>query len=130
MVFRERFGDAALTPEFCEWMMGYEEQFTKLIPTPIASDCYGGNHKKMKDFGLQTVQVEREAGPSLRREIKHSRGGDSAWQNWPDEPNVDRVAYGIPHRVDRLKCLGNAVVPQQFYPFFAAIAEIERSGAE
>jgi DNA (cytosine-5)-methyltransferase 1 len=31
------------------------------------------------------------------------------------------VAYGISDRVDRIKCLGNAVVPQQFYPFFAAI---------
>jgi len=29
-------------------------------------------------------------------------------------------------RVERLKCLGNAVVPAQFAPIFAAIAEIER----
>lgn len=45
---------------------------------------------------------------------------------WPTEPNVGRVANGVPSRVDRLKCLGNAVVPQQFYPVFQAIAEIER----
>ena len=45
---------------------------------------------------------------------------------WPAEPNVGRVAYGIPSRVDRLKCLGNAVVPQQFYPVFQAIADIEK----
>ena len=31
---------------------------------------------------------------------------------WTTEPNVGRVAYGIPQRVDRLKGLGNAVVPQ------------------
>ncbi|MEW7987104.1 MAG: DNA (cytosine-5-)-methyltransferase [Candidatus Thiodiazotropha endolucinida] len=31
---------------------------------------------------------------------------------WPAEPPVGRVAHGISRRVDRLKCLGNAVVPQ------------------
>lgn len=49
----------------------------------------------------------------------------SAWEDWPDEPRVDRVVDGLPNRMDRIKCLGNAVVPQQFYPFFAAIVAIE-----
>ena len=49
---------------------------------------------------------------------------DGGW--WPAEPDVGRVAHGVPSRVDRLKCLGNAVVPQQFYPIFQAIADIER----
>ena len=31
---------------------------------------------------------------------------------WAAEPNVGRVADGVPGRVDRLKSLGNAVVPQ------------------
>jgi DNA (cytosine-5)-methyltransferase 1 len=35
---------------------------------------------------------------------------DSSW--WAVEPDVGRVAHGIPARVDRLKGLGNAVVPQ------------------
>jgi len=43
-----------------------------------------------------------------------------AWQSprrtehwgWHSEPAVGRVANGIPRRVDRLKCLGNAIVPQ------------------
>jgi len=46
---------------------------------------------------------------------------------WQSEPNVGRVAYGVPSRVDRLKALGNAVVPQQAYPIFAAIARMEAS---
>jgi DNA (cytosine-5)-methyltransferase 1 len=31
---------------------------------------------------------------------------------WAVEPQVGRVANGVPCRVDRLRCLGNAVVPQ------------------
>jgi DNA (cytosine-5)-methyltransferase 1 len=31
---------------------------------------------------------------------------------WLHEPDVGRVADGIPRRVDRLRALGNAVVPQ------------------
>lgn len=48
---------------------------------------------------------------------------------WAAEPDVGRVAHGIPARVDRLKCLGNAVVPQQAYPIFKALME-EHNGKE
>ncbi len=75
--------------------------------------------------GNRELPAVEEAGGS-----RADHGGRAAeyvageW--WPAEPNVGRVAYGVPHRVDRLKCLGNAVVPQQFYPVFLAIAEMER----
>lgn len=58
--------------------------------------------------------------------------GDARWGQsqgladgrcWAAEPDVGRVAHGIPARVDRLKCLGNAVVPQQAYPIFKALME-------
>jgi DNA (cytosine-5)-methyltransferase 1 len=46
-------------------------------------------------------------------------------EQWAAEPELGRVANGIPDRVDRLEGLGNAVVPQQAYPIFKFIAEIE-----
>lgn len=44
---------------------------------------------------------------------------------WDIEPDIPRIASGIPDRVGRLKALGNAVVPQQFYPIYKAVADIE-----
>jgi hypothetical protein len=36
-------------------------------------------------------------------------GAFSSW--WKTEPGMGRVAHGIPDRVDKLRGLGNAVVP-------------------
>ncbi len=38
------------------------------------------------------------------------RFGDSSW--WDAEPRLGRMAHGVPDGMDRLKGLGNAVVPQ------------------
>ena len=40
-----------------------------------------------------------------------ARQADPRRGAWPAEPDVGRVAYGVPSRVDRLRGLGNAVVP-------------------
>ena len=48
---------------------------------------------------------------------------------WATEPELGRVAYGIPDRMDRLKGLGNAIVPQIAYEIFSAIGAVCRHGA-
>ena len=42
---------------------------------------------------------------------------------WDVEPNVGRVANGVPNRVDRLRALGNGVVPQVAYKVARMIYE-------
>jgi len=49
---------------------------------------------------------------------------------WAVEPNVGRVAHGIPKRVDRLKQLGNSVVPQIPYLLGCAILSTETLDAK
>ena len=48
----------------------------------------------------------------------HQRPG---W--WESEPNVGRVAHGIPNRVHRLKALGNSLVPMIPYIIGKSILE-------
>jgi len=53
---------------------------------------------------------------------------DSEHCRWLPEPDVGRVANGVPRRVDRLKGLGNAIVPQVAYEILRVIAKIESDG--
>ena len=54
-------------------------------------------------------------------------GGATDW--WGFEPDVGRVAHGVPSRVDRLRGLGNAVVPQIPEIIGRAILAAEIDGA-
>tara|TARA_X000001382_G_scaffold109039_2_gene85129 strand:- start:115 stop:1140 length:1026 start_codon:yes stop_codon:yes gene_type:complete len=47
-----------------------------------------------------------------RRRVPTQSSGEKRSNTWKPEPPVGRVANGIPKRVDRLKGLGNAIVPQ------------------
>ena len=53
---------------------------------------------------------------SADKQFERSRWSDKPRRKgeagWLPEPDVGRVAHGVPRRVDRLKALGNAVVPQ------------------
>jgi DNA (cytosine-5)-methyltransferase 1 len=60
-----------------------------------------------------------------RNEQSSRRSKLTDGQNWLVEPNVGRVAHGIPRRVDRLKGLGNAIVPQIAMNIGLAIKEQE-----
>ena len=54
------------------------------------------------------------------------RESSSDGSGWAIEPDVGRVANGVPARVDRLRCLGNAVVPQVAEVVGRVVAERER----
>ena len=67
-------------------------------------------------------------------ETRNAGKGKTEWESWTadsfnghiweSEPDVGRVANGVSSRVDRLRALGNAVVPQQIFPILKAIANL------
>ena len=89
---------------------------------------------------IAVVAASHNRGAFMRRNGEFSADGEiercrnnnrrgkkkpDLWEWWQIEPRPYGMADGISCRVDRLRCLGNAVVPQQFYPIFKAIAEVE-----
>lgn len=72
--------------------------------------------------------IQFQADDDLAKKWDYHRGRTQKfdeWKRWSIESRPYGVAHGVTNRVDRLKCLGNAVVPQQFFPIFEAIAKIE-----
>jgi DNA (cytosine-5)-methyltransferase 1 len=66
----------------------------------------------MADTNSERQQEQRrpQSVSKSRNEFECSSG--EAWNEWWEvEPNVGRVVDGLPKRVDRLKSLGNSVIP-------------------
>lgn len=86
-----------------------------LASGPLSKLRNDGRAVFMADADSKRLQgAEREEGSGEEREpIGHStKRGSKSRGEWQAEPSVGRVANGVPRSMDRLKCCGNAVVPQ------------------
>ena len=95
-------------------------EYAQCESNPDSKDVSNSNKIRYDKLELQRESSKRTMLRSTSPEREIIRG------NWKPEPDVGRVANGIPNRVDRLKCLGNAVVPQHVYPILQYIAELEK----
>ena len=105
----------------------------KDIPHTLRNGCSDGTNEEHTAEGLRAAQLKPPGGSkaihnSVRGGQRGQHGREQSQElahgcQWAAEPDVGRVANGIPNRVDRLKCLGNAVVPQQAYPIFKSLME-------
>lgn len=76
-------------------------RFARSMGAFLANAARGGWREGNAHTGRSCEGGSAQQGAGFR-----SRGG------WATEPDVGRVAHGVPARVDRLRGLGNAVVPQ------------------
>ena len=70
--------------------------------------CQDIPNAQCKGFPIGKTQQ----GPPIRSIERGYMGIGGETTNWTVEPSVARVGNGIPDRVDRVRVLGNAVVPQ------------------
>lgn len=103
----------------------------------IPACLFGANHERYRVFIVANSKQRRwqefHAKPDSTKSVQRGRppketdfGVTAEGLYRLADCECLRKGDGVPDRVDRLKGLGNAVVPQQAYPIFAAIAEIER----
>ena len=71
----------------------------------LQSDLADSNNEQCKGREQETLFGEFRLSRKFRRSSTDQR------EQWATEPAVGRVANGVPRRVDRLRCLGNAIVP-------------------
>jgi len=88
-------------------------------------------HKRDRVWIIAHTQSKRIQGlRASGQQVAHSHAGQglpvreserSRETNWKAEPSVDRVVDGVSNRVDRIKGLGNAIVPQVAFQIYQAI---------
>lgn len=66
----------------------------------------------------QTHTIKRPPSENIRNVI-------GLWNGETRHSDRIRESNGVPHWMDRIKSLGNCVVPQQVYPILQAIADLE-----
>jgi DNA (cytosine-5)-methyltransferase 1 len=118
------------------WLVAYREgSGVGAVADPGGVGCERGagvaGDRRLEAVGGEPVGDARDDGRSSREDdrrpvddagsgrhgasegsLRPGRDGalDAGW--WLSEPDVGRVAHGVPARVDRLRSLGNALVPQ------------------
>lgn len=91
-----------------------------------ASGVYGNvSDASSHELGLFGSEKETQRITSCGEDIRMRAQANASGQWWQAEPDVGRVVNGCAFRVDKLRGLGNMVVPQQIYPLLKAIADYE-----
>tara|TARA_R110002020_G_scaffold416273_1_gene625581 strand:+ start:910 stop:1854 length:945 start_codon:yes stop_codon:yes gene_type:complete len=111
-------------------------QNTSLGFKPGGAGSKSGNMADTVGAGLERLSRSNSNDTSRKSESRYvaARGVPVDCHRWRDwwlfEPDVGRVAHGIPERVDRIRLLGNAVVPHQAVRAFVVLMKEIESGEQ
>jgi len=126
---RKKLCSGSLNPAWVEILMGFPLGWTDVDcdePEPWPGwpmRLWAGNWPTPQCFDATAGDLKgKEYTGENRHALKLGNCINSQIGQYPYEP--PRTVTGCPNRAKRLKCLGNAVVPQQARPIFEAIRQI------
>jgi DNA (cytosine-5)-methyltransferase 1 len=121
--------------------LGYDMRWTTVTASSV-----GAKHRRERWFLLAHTNQPRSQGripvraDAVRETSERNLGSDGSSLSprrtsesrpychkdfWAVEPSVGRVVDGLPRRVDRIKCLGNSVVPLQVREAFEKLLNMK-----
>jgi DNA (cytosine-5)-methyltransferase 1 len=110
------------------WIMAHASlgRFRRGMPSgkPRQPACRGKDVADPERIGWDGRSYDQAGRVLPGRHAPAGRG--EAGAGWLPEPGMGRVANGVPKRMDRLKSLGNAIVPQVAFKIFMAIKEASK----
>lgn len=81
-------------------------------PRAYGGETLGGSEEAIRDHEKRSDKAWHPQGSNPQRMLSTNKT-IRPQEAWEIEPDVGRVADGTPYRVDRIKALGNGVVPLQ-----------------
>ena len=94
-------------------------------------DASNISSEKLSNTDSERLEGQRQSSGQFSQKFFTSNNSegqqgsmDQGW--WSVEPNVGRVAHGVPGRIHRLKALGNSIVPKIAEEIGRAIIKAER----
>lgn len=101
--------------KLCDWKNKDKEIRSNLLQQINGS----GNKRIATNPDFQSLEVGQLK--SNGEEQQTTIGSNNRWEIWPTQSGICGRDDGIPNRVDRIKALGNAIVPQVAFEIFKGI---------
>jgi len=113
------------------WIIAYQKRIQNKLIRYYHSLEKGSRSKDSKTMVLSNTTSQRwqkrQHAQNHGKSLRHYRRTTKSWNYWKTKPTMGRVLDGVSHRLDRIKGLGNAIVPQVAEEIIKGIVDLRKA---